>query len=90
MPVIDSESCREKSYYGDVITDKMICAGFPVGGKDACQGDSGGPLIYEGKQLGVISWGEGCAREGYPGVYTDVTEYIFWIRFATGWEVRLG
>ncbi|KAF5286945.1 hypothetical protein FQR65_LT12404 [Abscondita terminalis] len=54
------------------ITDRMIC--FAAPGKDSCQGDSGGPLVVEGKQVGIVSWGTGCARPNYPGVYTKVTD----------------
>lgn len=70
------------------ITDNMICAATPSSGwdKDSCQGDSGGPLVVADssgtgsyKLAGVVSWGEGCASNGYPGVYTKVANYTKWI-----------
>ncbi|MFJ8669549.1 serine protease [Streptomyces sp. NPDC093600] len=56
--------------------DLMLCAGDPRGGKDACQGDSGGPLVADGRLIGLVSWGSGCAQADYPGVYTRVSAVL--------------
>lgn len=80
--------CRQKDYYGSMITDNMFCAARPDWSQDACEGDSGGPLVCEvdGRffLFGIISWGDGCARELRPGVYTKVTNYNQWIEEKMG------
>jgi hypothetical protein len=61
------------------IASTMVCAGIVTGGIDTCQGDSGGPLVVQGFQrakavnttrlVGDTSFGIGCARPNFPGVY---------------------
>jgi len=92
VPLVSPESC--KSSYANVdisISDNMVCAGLPEGGKDSCQGDSGGPLVYQKDsdwfQTGVVSFGEGCAEADYPGVYTKVSNYSEWIASVKAGEV---
>ncbi|XP_034563423.1 urokinase-type plasminogen activator-like [Notolabrus celidotus] len=86
--VFADDVCRHEDYYEDKITDNMFCAGRPDWSQDACEGDSGGPLACEvGGRLflfGVISWGDGCAKEFRPGVYAKVTNYNGWIEEKTG------
>ena len=81
VPFVTKEACT--AAYPDGITDSMICAGYPEGGKDSCQGDSGGPLMMgEGANrvlTGVVSWGEGCARPNKYGVYAKVNGALDWI-----------
>ncbi|EEB17565.1 tripsin, putative [Pediculus humanus corporis] len=83
VPIMSNAECKKTKYGSRRITDNMLCAGFPEGKKDACQGDSGGPLhVVNGTVhsiVGVVSWGEGCARPDYPGVYSRVNRYITWI-----------
>ncbi|KAK5895465.1 hypothetical protein CesoFtcFv8_012056 [Champsocephalus esox] len=67
-------------YYRWRISNNMLCAGSPYGGKDSCQGDSGGPLICDGQLEGIVSWGISCANPYFPGVYTKVRNYVGWIQ----------
>ncbi|XP_054840010.1 urokinase-type plasminogen activator [Eublepharis macularius] len=81
--LISQSLCREEYYSGRGLNGNMFCAGDPRWKTDACQGDSGGPLVcdYNGRMVlyGIVSWGDGCAKERKPGVYTRVTRYLPWI-----------
>ncbi|XP_046972682.1 vitellin-degrading protease-like [Vanessa cardui] len=79
VPKVNEDSCKKAYEPLYSITPRMICAGNPEGGKDACQGDSGGPLVHNGKLAGIVSWGLGCARPNYPGVYANVAALRDWI-----------
>lgn len=78
IPIVSNEYCSGK-YDPSPILESMICAGIPIGGKDSCQGDSGGPLTIRNVQYGIVSWGRGCARADYPGVYSSVANLRSWI-----------
>ncbi|XP_042358402.1 plasminogen activator, urokinase a [Plectropomus leopardus] len=88
VKLLSQTECASESYYGNLITQNMFCAGSPDWSTDACKGDSGGPLVCEmsGRMFlfGVVSWGEGCADRNKPGVYTQVTNYNKWIAAKTG------
>ncbi|XP_071402050.1 serine protease 27-like [Centroberyx affinis] len=80
VPIVSNSQCN--SSYG-VITDNMICAGRPQGGKGSCYGDSGGPMVSKQDsrwiQSGVVSSSTDCALPDTPGVYTRVSQYQTWI-----------
>ncbi|KAK0156914.1 hypothetical protein PV328_012126, partial [Microctonus aethiopoides] len=78
VPLMSSSQCSQYAGYQNILSDH-ICAGFEAGGVDACQGDSGGPLLCDGIQIGVISWGLGCAAPQTPGVYSRVDVHLPWI-----------
>jgi secreted trypsin-like serine protease len=65
--------CNINATEGGTDLTNSFCAAAP--GKDACQGDSGGPIFKDNVLYGVVSSGMGCARDGYPGVYTDVQKF---------------
>ena len=83
--VISNNECKRK-YGASLITDAMLCAADE--GEDSCQGDSGGPLVIKGNdrngaddvQVGVVSWGYGCAEANYPGVYARVSSAYSFIK----------
>ncbi|MEV4617975.1 serine protease [Asanoa sp. NPDC049573] len=77
---VSDSSCGRK--YGklgvEIVDSDMICAAR--NGKDSCQGDSGGPMVRldatgSWLQIGIVSWGYGCARKNYPGVYAQVSTF---------------
>lgn len=88
VPVVPDSACA-KAYRKvgvALVRAESICAGDQV--VDACQGDSGGPMVRRDAaghwtQVGIVSYGLGCARDGYPGVYTEVSTFRSAIRSAT-------
>ena len=80
VPIVSNEDCNndyESETNPRPIFDSMLCAGENE--KDACQGDSGGPLACGSYLCGIVSWGRGCGRQGFPGVYTQVSYFVDWI-----------
>ncbi|MFF5972664.1 S1 family peptidase [Streptomyces sp. NPDC012769] len=86
VPFVSDAECQA-AYGSSLVPGEEICAGYNEGGVDTCQGDSGGPMFRKDNtgawiQVGIVSWGEGCARPGYPGVYTEVSTFATAIKSA--------
>lgn len=75
----DSDQCAF-NYDPEQVTENMFCANEL--NRDACQGDSGGPIIIRGHnvQVGLVSWGNGCADFVFPGVYARTDSGFEWIQ----------
>ncbi|MEE9335952.1 MAG: serine protease [Granulosicoccaceae bacterium] len=84
VPIISRGICNAPVSYAGNIADTQICAGLAQGGVDSCVGDSGGPLLIDingvTAQVGIVSYGNGCAEPLFYGVYTNVGKYVEWIR----------
>ncbi|CAG5037531.1 unnamed protein product [Parnassius apollo] len=85
VPIISKETCQNVPYpyFKGTLTPRMFCAGYTEGEKDACQGDSGGPAVSQGRLLGMVSFGYGCATPGAYGVYSKVAKVRSWIEGVT-------
>lgn len=85
LPIYSKSDCVSKyRSLGAELTDGQLCAGG-IFAQDACRGDSGGPLMRRTpsgvwETVAVVSFGYGCGREGWPGVYTSVSSYVDWIK----------
>ena len=89
VPVQNFDACRASytSQGANDIPEGQMCAGLKHGGKDSCQGDSGGPLVAPDPsnkkafvQVGIVSWGRGCAQPKLFGIYTRTDFYADWIK----------
>ncbi|CAF3808447.1 unnamed protein product [Rotaria sordida] len=82
--ILPATNCR---VYTDVHydTSKQLCAAALDWSKDTCAGDSGGPLMHQNNGewtiSGITSYGYGCSKRGFPGVYqADVKREGEWQR----------
>lgn len=77
-------SLDEASQVYPGLSEGHLAAGVPGGGRDTCQGDSGGPLVVSDGQggwrhAGTVSFGDGCGRDGTPGIYGSTLAFRSWI-----------
>ncbi|XP_051165564.1 trypsin-like isoform X2 [Leptopilina boulardi] len=75
VPIIDEDECKKIYSNNPLNDDRVFCAGFvKTGGVDSCFGDSGGPAVLNGKLIGIVMGGDGCARPGYPELIRGILQ----------------
>ncbi|XP_045423686.1 serine protease 38 isoform X2 [Lemur catta] len=83
LPLIPVPLCQILYGHRSYVLPNMLCAGDIWNRKTVCEGDSGGPLVCEFNrswlQIGIVSWGRGCAYPLFPGVYARVPYFASWI-----------
>lgn len=81
MQVISNSECSKR--WPGIGVNSLCAEGAPEGGTGTCFGDSGGPLVTGERGrfviIGVLSFGEPCARPGSPDVFGRVTSALDWI-----------
>ncbi|KAL1779983.1 serine protease 38 [Sigmodon hispidus] len=85
LPLIPKVMCQLLYGFTSYLLPEMLCAGDIKNVRNVCEGDSGGPLVCKLNQtwlqIGIVSWGRGCAQPLYPGVYANVSFFMSWIRY---------
>ncbi|XP_054831686.1 transmembrane protease serine 12 [Eublepharis macularius] len=85
VSIIPQRKCNRLDWYAGAVFEDMICAGSESGGVDSCQGDSGGPLMCYFPDatryylIGITSFGLGCGKPKFPGIYIRTATYRSWI-----------
>lgn len=91
LPFVEQSRCGELYRSQSLsLVPGQICAGGRKD-KDSCAGDSGSPLMYYDRNVavwvlsGVVSRGTStCGSVDRPGIYTNVREYLPWIKKTAG------
>ncbi|XP_039207974.1 transmembrane protease serine 12-like [Crotalus tigris] len=84
LRIFSLDICNRYDWHAGSVPDTAFCAGSETGGVDTCQGDSGGPLVCLSDSkyyiVGITSYGIGCGRPKFPGIYTNLPKFMFWVK----------
>ena len=79
LPQLTQDACQ--SFQSGFNKDVQVCFGLLTGGFDACGSDAGAPLVIPNEtdgrstQVGIVSFGNGCAVANSPTIYTKVSKF---------------
>jgi secreted trypsin-like serine protease len=80
-PVVSNAACHASWNGRPAIYSTQLCADATTS-RGTCNGDSGGPLVYNGRIVGLTSYGwnqNGVCTGGADDVYTRVSSVRSWI-----------
>ncbi|KAL7884913.1 hypothetical protein AOLI_G00076830 [Acnodon oligacanthus] len=83
--VVDHSICRQSDWWGNVVTEKMLCVKrYDL--QTSCIGESGGPLnckrsdgTWDVQGVKMLSSSLSCNHPSKPPLFTRVASYIGWI-----------
>ncbi|NWU17029.1 ACRO protein, partial [Cephalopterus ornatus] len=90
VQLINTQLWNSRQWHTGRIHIQNLCAGYLEDGNDTWQGDTGRPLICKDNdadffwQVGLTSWGIGCARAKLPSVYISTQSFYRWIQVQMG------
>lgn len=81
--IVAQSECNSPTAYAGRVSPSEFCARSRIPDADTCLGFAGSGLISSQRSLpelvGLVSWGEGCGRQGKPTVYVNTAHYEEWI-----------
>jgi len=86
VPLVSRDLCNQVEVFDGLLTENMLCTGYPKAYIGPCYGDSGGPLVAhqsaaEGwRQIGIVSFGGGCGFFNNYAAYMRVSRHDQWIQ----------
>ena len=94
VPILPTELCNKAGWYGGIIDDSMICAGYAEGGTDACSVSDLPKFIHQYPSslfsAGGFRWSDGVQLGRSMGA-TWTHQLGFWMRpTQTAWSVCSG
>ncbi|EFB29553.1 hypothetical protein PANDA_010635, partial [Ailuropoda melanoleuca] len=69
-----------KKILGEKLLEDMFCIGPTLGSQEPCKVVTAAPAICGGELQGILSWETGCILTGYTVVFTDLYNYVPWIK----------
>ncbi|XP_056338308.1 acrosin-like [Oenanthe melanoleuca] len=89
--LMDAQLCNSSRWYGGGPCTPRTCArGTRGAASTPARGTSGGPLVCKDNDgdyfwlVGLASWGEGCAGDKRPGLFTSTQHFHGWIQVQMG------